>query len=361
MKKSIIDGLLSNEGLVNKLYDDTIKTPMATGSKAVNDVLKFVSLPFTFLGLTADELTIKYKEFISNSLEKTPPKKFTKPKAVVVSPLLENVKFVFEEEDLRDMYSNLLACAMNSDITSLVHPAFVEVLKQMSPLDAKLFRDLFVDSDSTYIERIKWNFDDSFKLLSIESLERLGLVFQSIVNETLETKIGLTNFGCIFYQLCVEDNANISDSELLLAIRTRTDYYQFDTDAEKLGFTVKLINTVSELSVFEFSEDMTKVQEGLPALCFCIQNNDRSTICIDELFIEVEARVAGKKVFHKIPHKSNIFPYNLDALSYKNFIFDSLEKDNIIKSMKKGKAKVKIVTGTITYDFDLSVIFQMFY
>ena len=189
MEQELLKALLSNDGLVNKAYDDAVKNPISTISSAVNNVLKFVSLPFTFLGLTADELTLKYRDFISDALKKTPPEKLAKPKALIISPLLENVKYIFEEDDLREMYANLLSCAMNSDVTSLVHPAFVEVLKQMSPLDAKLFKDLFVDTDSTYLESFEWTFDNSFKLLSIDSLERLGLIFQSIVNETLQTQI----------------------------------------------------------------------------------------------------------------------------------------------------------------------------
>jgi len=357
MEQELLKALLSNDGLVNKAYDDAVKNPISTISSAVNNVLKFVSLPFTFLGLTADELTLKYRDFISDALKKTPPEKLAKPKALIISPLLENVKYIFEEDDLREMYANLLSCAMNSDVTSLVHPAFVEVLKQMSPLDAKLFKDLFVDTDSTYLESFEWTFDNSFKLLSIDSLERLGLIFQSIVNETLQTQIKLTNFGCIFYQLCIEDNSSITDDELMLAIKARSDYYPFDVNGEKLSFSARMINTISELNVYDYSKDLPTTQEQLPALIFCVQNNDRSQISIDELYIEIEAKVGRKKIAHKILDTKTFFPYNLNALSYKNFIFTTISDENIIKSMKKGKANVIVVTGTISYDFNLSEIF----
>ena len=43
---------------------------------------------------------------------------------------------------LRDMYAELLAHAMNSETVDNVHPTFVEIIKQMSPFDAVVFKEL---------------------------------------------------------------------------------------------------------------------------------------------------------------------------------------------------------------------------
>ena len=46
-------------------------------------------------------------------------------------------------EELRNLYANLLTKAMNSDTRDLVHPAFVEIIKQLSPTDAKTLKYIF--------------------------------------------------------------------------------------------------------------------------------------------------------------------------------------------------------------------------
>ena len=40
------------------------------------------------------------------------------------------------------MFSELLAHAMNSETVDNVHPTYVEIIKQMSPYDAVVFRKL---------------------------------------------------------------------------------------------------------------------------------------------------------------------------------------------------------------------------
>ncbi len=41
---------------------------------------------------------------------------------------------------LREMFANLLASAMNSDVSNDVHPSFVEIIKQLSPDEAKILK-----------------------------------------------------------------------------------------------------------------------------------------------------------------------------------------------------------------------------
>lgn len=47
-----------------------------------------------------------------------------------------------DDIQLRDMYAELLAHAMNSETVDNVHPTFVEIIKQMSPFDALVFKKL---------------------------------------------------------------------------------------------------------------------------------------------------------------------------------------------------------------------------
>ena len=40
------------------------------------------------------------------------------------------------------MFVNLISKSMNSDYIQKVHPSFAEIIKQMSPVDARIFKSL---------------------------------------------------------------------------------------------------------------------------------------------------------------------------------------------------------------------------
>ena len=61
--------------------------------------MKFVALPFKFLGLTSEELEDKYAIFLKNAINKVPKKDCVMPKGVVAAPLLDHVKFVLRKRD----------------------------------------------------------------------------------------------------------------------------------------------------------------------------------------------------------------------------------------------------------------------
>jgi len=86
------------------------------------------------------------KEFVSTSvaerLKKIPQEKIITPSPQIAGPALESLKYAGHEESLREMYANLLATAMNADKAKIAHPGFVEVIRQLTPDEAKICRFL---------------------------------------------------------------------------------------------------------------------------------------------------------------------------------------------------------------------------
>lgn len=86
-------------------------------------------------------LTFKYKleAFESDLREKikdVPDENLQVPPTMIAGPVLEALRYTYDEEELRELYENLLASAMDNRKASHVHPAFVGTIQQMSPLDA---------------------------------------------------------------------------------------------------------------------------------------------------------------------------------------------------------------------------------
>lgn len=97
-----------------------------------------------------------------------------------------------DSEELRNMYANLLAKAMNVDEKDKVHPAFVELIKQMAPREALILDGIFKSSitplidlsvrtdkgNDNHIYNISWitcfSYDDI--AVALDNLERMGLI-----------------------------------------------------------------------------------------------------------------------------------------------------------------------------------------
>lgn len=84
----------------------------------------------------------QFQDFISTRLAEklagTPPDQIVTPKAFIAGPVFEALRWTGNEEALREMYANLLATSMDERTASNAHPGFVEVIKQMTPDEAKL-------------------------------------------------------------------------------------------------------------------------------------------------------------------------------------------------------------------------------
>lgn len=85
-----------------------------------------------------------YKESLETKLSKIDENNLQEPAMNILGPSLDASKFYFEEEEYREMFSNLIASACDKTKSPYAHPAFVEFIKQMKPLDGKILNNLDV-------------------------------------------------------------------------------------------------------------------------------------------------------------------------------------------------------------------------
>jgi hypothetical protein len=124
------------------VYQDLIQpAARATGDALgtiVAGVLSPVALPFWM----AHEACDWAKERVAEKLRRrgVPPEQVQRPSLLVAGPALEAMRFVGPDGDdvLQDMYASLLAAAMDKETARAAHPAYVEILKQLSPDEARM-------------------------------------------------------------------------------------------------------------------------------------------------------------------------------------------------------------------------------
>lgn len=123
------------------VYDDLIRPVAKQLGKTLEVVGRAVNValsPITGLVWGGEQIQAYLSGALSNRLKDVPPEDIVPPKPNVAGPAIEALRFTGHEESLSDMYANLLATAMNKSTADGAHPAFVEIIKQFTPDEAKL-------------------------------------------------------------------------------------------------------------------------------------------------------------------------------------------------------------------------------
>lgn len=84
-----------------------------------------------------------------------PEEHIIEPKPSVAGPALQALAFSHDESSLREMYLHLIASSMDMRLASRVHPAFVEIVRQMSAEEAELAEEILRHGVSAPIVQIR--------------------------------------------------------------------------------------------------------------------------------------------------------------------------------------------------------------
>lgn len=239
------------------LYEDALQPTIQEVGKFAARIPRAINAAFSGLDkwiLNKEYAIDETKKLLEKKLENIDPDKIVKPNPYIAIPALQAISYSMDSKELRNLYANLLAKAMNSDCKSNVHPAFIEIIKQLSPIDASIFKiiyeskykpliDLSIEvsegAHSYFANNISWitSYDYDSILISINNLMRLGLIeipynkaysddsiydtirntdfFKGISHSLIASNLGqlyqkpkyinCTDFACSFYKICVSE------------------------------------------------------------------------------------------------------------------------------------------------------------
>ena len=130
----------SAKEVAKEVYGDALKP-------AVKSVGNIIALPFQAIdaALSKPKLWVAEKQYnyertrelLAEKLKNVPEEDIVPPENYVAIPALQQISYCFDSDELRDMYANLLASSMKKDTKWSVHPAFVDIIKQLTPDEAK--------------------------------------------------------------------------------------------------------------------------------------------------------------------------------------------------------------------------------
>lgn len=254
----LTDGVGKAIDKVPEIYDDGFKTTTQESGKMLSLIPKTINAALAPLRqwIAQKEYNVAETEkLLAQKLENVEYKKIVSPESYVAVPALQAIAYSMNSDELRNLYANLLAKSMCIDTKELVHPSFVEIIKQMSPLDAFVFKRIMEKEINPMIHLIMKNEEGHYVTIitnvtdinvasqelvgvSIDNLTKQNLieipedgfyvdekVYDSILqselyiqqkNSMIKTKDGFefdyskkmiikTNLGKLFYEICIKE------------------------------------------------------------------------------------------------------------------------------------------------------------
>ena len=191
-----------NESLEENVEDKKISADIYKDllQPATQEIGKFVArVPRAInAALSKFDVWIERKEFnvketkklLEKKLENVNPENIVTPESYVGVPALQAISYSMDSEELRNLYANLLATSMIQDIKWKVHPSYVEVIKQITPDEAKLLKILSCDQKSYPLIDVKIEHHNggynvrvhNFTTLAVDVCENLSNTYSYLDN-----------------------------------------------------------------------------------------------------------------------------------------------------------------------------------
>lgn len=194
------------------VYGDALQPAAKEIGKGLEIVARAVHsalLPLEVFIWGMDQIKGFVQTQVAEKLRDVPPENIQPPAPHVAVPAIEALRYTGADRDLSELYANLLASSMDRTTAARAHPAFVDMIKNMSPDEARLMRYLAVSGAVPIVEvRSFSKADKSYRIVIryattlathagcehrgllgayLDNLERLGLIEIDRTNQLADT------------------------------------------------------------------------------------------------------------------------------------------------------------------------------
>lgn len=170
--------------IIPNIYDDGAKPAIKEMGNFIARPLKLINTLFQPLDvwlLNKEYNLEKTKVLLAERLKHVAENELVSPAPYVALPAIAALSYSMDSEELRDLYANLLSKAMVLGTKDKVHPSFVEIIKQLSPLDAIVFKEIMESSIKPIIDLYICNIDDKSEIVTIENITWLDRDYEVVV------------------------------------------------------------------------------------------------------------------------------------------------------------------------------------
>jgi len=224
------------------IYQDAVQPAAKELGKSLETMAKAVNValaPVSGLVWGYDQLRGFVNTKLAEKFENVEESDIVSPPPNIAGPALESLRYTGAIEELQELYANLLASSMDMNTSENVHPSFVDIIKQLTPDEAKIltaFKQYAIKSIYTGVPAITvvHHGED----VSVERLRN----FSDIAERT----------GCEKPQLCASYFDNLCRLGILDIIKGRV--YGVEAAYEQLEQHPTVLSTIEEIESFRNSK-----------------------------------------------------------------------------------------------------------
>ncbi len=185
---------------IDKSLDNLFNEPSTYVGHLTKSLLNIIFGKLIYISDYLDETRkIKNIEKINSFVKKhnnIPLEKECNPNFETISKFRNDIVNYVDNDNLSEMFYNLLLASFKIDLKDYIHPAFHEIIKQLSPIDARMLKDIKQKSNLEGLTILKNDFD-KFPIsliktdliyeygieacaFSVSNLKRLGLIDMNV-------------------------------------------------------------------------------------------------------------------------------------------------------------------------------------
>jgi Abortive infection alpha len=200
--------------------------------------------PFArMIGVSQEYFEDTFPEEMGARVANIPDENLITPPASVAVPALQGLSYTFEEPSLKELYLNLLATASDDRRADQAHPAFAEIIKQLTANETTVLNTI-LKTEATPVARIKHQFSNppgSYRLMKSHLLPLVDATTGEPKEEPQAPmwvdnwqRLGLTNVSYTEFQM---------DTGAYDWVQKRPEYIELAELIAQLNFDKGLIRT----------------------------------------------------------------------------------------------------------------------
>ncbi len=142
-KKETFWGEVGKKVPMDKVYDDVLHPALSEVGHALQGTVRVCLAPISAMVWSYDKIAAYLDEAIPRYFEerKILKDKIVSPDPAIAVPAIEALRYA-NKDIIKEMFVNILGASMNVETANFVHPSFVEIIRQITPDEAKILKQL---------------------------------------------------------------------------------------------------------------------------------------------------------------------------------------------------------------------------
>jgi Abortive infection alpha len=242
-----VEGLFKAIPVYQDLLQPAVKeigTSLQTVTKCVNVALA----PISALVWGYDRIKEFVDTKVAEKLAGVPNERIVTPKPEVAGPALEALKYTGHDDTLRELYANLLATAMDANTIANAHPAFVDIIKNLSPDEARIMRLFAIRGKFPIIDVHRYREEQSNHYnVVVVNYSHIG---EEAGCEHLHLTQAYIDNLCRVRLLEIAENVHIAAPDTYEPLENDSSLEDIKTKVEEDGFKIRFARKILQITVW---------------------------------------------------------------------------------------------------------------